>query len=215
MSYITEMGTGSNVSLVFNVNDKEIVKDTTVIGMLDPKYGQGIMCELIMHGGQVLNCSLNLSHVIVYDNISGNEYVFYKVRAVNVAMGNALVIYSADDVKPSDKRQAVRFPCDYDASFRVRSYPGTLPGQVRDISLTGIGCFIDNNAVEINEGDDIFVKVTGYDAQPNVVGTIARVIPHVDNPTFIGVHMKNPSELMLGIVHHLEKEQKKMTQFRR
>lgn len=204
MSYITEMGTGSVVELVFKVNGNDIIKKTTIEGMLDPKYGQGIMCELVKHNGQVLNCSIGLSHVIIYDSNTGGEFQFSDVRAVNIARGDALCIFSSESVNPTNKRAAFRFDCNYDAKFRVRNYQGTLNGVVQDISLTGIGCQVYNGNVILNELDDIFVQITNYNEQPNVVGTIARKKPVSQGVTFVGIHMNNPSTLMLGIVHHLE-----------
>lgn len=201
MSHINEMGTGSSVYLIFSINGKEIAKETKITGILDPKYGEGIMCDLVTHYGKVLNCSIGLINVRIDDNKTGDEFVFKQLKVANVMQQNTLVIYSSEDVKPSDQRQATRFQYRCNASFRVRAYAGTLSGQVEDISVNGIGCFIRNNNVMLNKGDDIFIKFDDYINQPGIVGKIMRVIPHSSDYIFVGIYVENASNVMTEIIH--------------
>lgn len=210
MSKIVNMSEGSIVSLVFCVNDAEIAKRTTMRKVLDSKYGTGIQCDLLTHNGQVLNCSKGLNRVVVSDNNTGNEYTFMDVKAVNVPNGNALLIYSEEDVEPTLQNVAPRFLCDYEAIFRVSRYPGSLKGSVKDISLSGIGCIIENGKVALNVGDKIYTSVVGYDRQANVLGTIMRMNQdeYDSGLTFVGIKMDDLNDLMRGIVDHLEHKYK-------
>lgn len=209
MSLITEMGIESRVQLVFEANGNTITKDTILRGPLDSRYGIGIMCDLIKHNGRTLNCSVGLIYVIIIDSNTGNHYKFKDIKACNVEKGNALIIYSNEDVKPMEKRGALRFPCGLKCYLRVRSYPGTLNGVVEDISLTGVGCIVNNGNVDFNKGDDIYISIPEWNQDTNFVGTIRRVsIDKVDNLDFIGVEMKDTNEHIVHLISHLQKQYK-------
>lgn len=206
MSKLDNMCIGSEVDLIFRTQGDEIIKKTTVIDRLDPKYGTGILCKLIYFEAGEIVTTKDLVEVIIHNIGSNNDYSFKQVRALPIVQNNCLALICDREATVISKRDATRVDCNNPCLIRIAGYPGSIKGTMKDISLSGLACVIKNTPVNLQEDADIFINVLGSEEDIKLLGNIVRLIDlDTDNEKLVGIKLKNIDNQLIKFIHSINK----------
>lgn len=188
MSYINEMGIDSPVVMKYKFPNGELKQNTVITGTVEDRYGRGITCSCLVHDGKILNCTNGLVSVTVVDNITGREFLFRPVTAVNLPNKENLVIHCDSEAEPENNRSAYRVVCGYRCEIRVGDNRGVVTGTVKDVSYTGLGCIIIPSSYQIVEGNKVSCSIiTDGGTVIKAVGTVMRNDENNEKTRIIGI----------------------------
>lgn len=197
MSYINEMGVDSPVIMNYRFPNGELKQNTIISSVIEDRYGKGIICPVLMHNGIILNCTGGLVSVSVIDTLTGREYNFKGVSAVNLPDRKNLIIHCSTSAEPENNRSAYRVSCGYRCEIRVGDNRGVITGTVKDVSYTGLGCIIVPSSYQVTEGDKVSCSIiTDGGSVVKAIGTVMRNDENNAKTRIIGIQF---DELYSGI----------------
>lgn len=190
---ISEHKVGAEVDIAVSVNGNKAEFKTVVSQQLSESskhHKTAIVCDAIYKEDKVL--SFKGLHCVVTIKGADDRYYTYNICVIGMCTVDnekKIVIYSNDDVKPKNFREAYRYPISVEAIIRTKENHGTTAGYLKNISQTGIAFTINKSSTYIPKvGDECSLSFKYEETQYNIKCTVVRTETIEDEfrPIFIG-----------------------------
>lgn len=208
MSYLSDMGIGSEIQLDIKTPKGNITIQNHILGISEysEKFGYGVCVNPVKINDHLVSLTGYHIEITIMNNTDGRTYKFPLSLAVNNKKTMRLQLYSKFDSKPTNFRDTFRMPCSYQAEVQIAEHNGIVKAFVHDVSLMGISFTFEKDSCKASVGNQISATIIddkGF--RIKLSGEIVRVDHTYSDTRFIvGVKLQETTMDIAKLISKLQ-----------
>ena len=203
--YINEITIGSQVTIKVKVEGQILEFNSEVVATGDTRKGKFLACNFIIIQDKVLNLSRHHVFVDIHNIGDGRDYRFFLNASALDKKNRNMRLYSTDNAKAKNHREAFRVPCGYRAVLQIGNNRKAIDGHVHDLSFTGASYVFTTDAANVTVGDSVSGSI--YDNDEHLYRTSGEIVRILENfgkdLTLIGVKFEGDIKIQ-GLIGKLQ-----------